>query len=88
MRRLSIAFWVLTALVLILNIIILVFDFNSREANVEECANYNNGFEVPPNDDVLRAECEHAVGASLIGETIRLVALGSISVIYFAKFDV
>lgn len=80
MRRLSIAFWVLTALMLILNIIILAFDFNSKDEYISEC--------VREFANHTKDECEHTVRASLIGETIRLIALGSVSVIYVVKFDV
>jgi len=88
MRRLSIAFWILTALVIVLNIIILVLDFNSKDANVNECvSNLSNGsvnlFNSSEGIRDLVNNCEHAVSASLIGEAIRLVVLGSIS-IYFA----
>lgn len=88
MRRLSIAFWVLTALTIILNIIILILDFNSRDANVNECiSSFSRDTGIVVDNDKVREDvqktCEHAVNASLTGEAIRLFVLGSI-LMYFA----
>lgn len=82
MRRLSIAFWVITALMIIINIIILALDFNSKDSYINECVSADPNLP-NSNDADTKNFCEHTVRASLIGETIRLIALGSVS-IYFA----
>ncbi|CAB4386428.1 unnamed protein product [Rhizophagus irregularis] len=82
MHRLSIAFWVITALMIIINIIILALDFNSKDSYINECVSADPS-SPNSNDADTKNFCEHTVRASLIGETIRLIALGSVS-IYFA----
>ncbi|GBB91592.1 hypothetical protein RclHR1_00190005 [Rhizophagus clarus] len=82
MLRLSIAFWVLTSSVIILNVIILVLDFNSRNASVNECVKSLSDNNVGGYVDLID-NCERVVSAALIGEAIRFFVVGSI-LLYFA----
>jgi len=78
MRRLSIAFWILTILMLIFNITTLVLDFGTINADVQSCIAENSG-----NGDDVEGICKQLINAYLTGETIRCVVTGLFS-LYFA----
>jgi len=73
MRRLSIAFWILTALMFIFSVILFVLDVISKSSLVQACG----------NDFENYVDCNQYANDYLISEAIKLFIIESISV-YFA----
>jgi len=78
MRRLSIAFWILTALMFILSVVIFILQVIFKSSAVNACKNEIEGAGEPTNVD-----CEQYINDSLISEAIKFFIIESIS-IYFA----
>jgi len=72
MRRLSIAFWILTALMFIFSVILFVLEVISKSSLIQACENGEN-----------YVDCNQYANDYLISEAIKLFIIESIS-IYFA----
>jgi len=78
MRRLSIAFWILTALMFIFSVVIYVLQVIFKSSLVQTCEN-----EIQTSDEPVYVDCNRYVNDSLISEAIKFFIIESISV-YFA----
>jgi len=78
MRRLSIAFWILTVLMLTFNLIIFILEIVYKPNTVQDCKDAVNG-----ENGLLFVDCDRVVNVSLIVDGIKLFFSGLIS-IYFA----
>jgi len=78
MRRLSFVFWILTAFMLILNVVMFAFQIIIKPETVQDCKDSINGLY-----GAEYVDCNQLVNDTLISEGIKLFIIQSISV-YFA----
>uniref|UniRef100_A0A1D1ZE17 Uncharacterized protein n=1 Tax=Anthurium amnicola TaxID=1678845 RepID=A0A1D1ZE17_9ARAE len=85
MRRLSIAFWILTVLMLLLNLIFFILDIKSKDEYVEDCESNSSIASIAGSEqsELIAAYCKRAVNTSLIIGGFKFAIIEIISM-YFA----